>query len=416
MNLETLLYRPSMPFSKETQRELSQSAMMLPQEKLQAVGSKKKDLFIGIPKEISLQENRVALVPEAVQLLVNNGHRVVLETGAGSASNFSDNEYSEAGAQIAYSTKEVYEADLIFKVEPLSTEEMEYLKPKQVIISAMQLNVQPKDYIKNLMAKRVTAIAWDYISDGDGILPIVRSMGEIAGNTSILIASEYLNNQKGQGIMFGGITGVPPTQVVIIGAGTVGEYAARAALGLGADVRVFDNSISKLRRLQMSVGHRVYTSTIQPKVMRKALKRADVAIGAIHSFSGRTPCIVSEEMVEEMKPGSVIVDVSIDQGGCFETSRVTSHANPVYKTHDVLHYCVPNIASLVSRTASHALSNVMAPMAIQTADEGGIENMIRNYTGIQNGVYLYNGVLTNQYLGESLGIPFKDLKLLLAAF
>ena len=402
--------------SKQTQKALSESAMMLPLEQLQAVGRNKKQLYIGLPKEVSMQENRVALVPEAVQLLVNNGHRVVVEKDAGKASNFSDTEYSEAGAEIAYSTEAVYEADLILKVEPISDEEMEFLKPKQVLISAMQLNVQPKNYIKNLMAKRVTAIAWDYIADEDGILPIVRSMGEIAGTTSILIAAEYLINLKGQGIMLGGITGVAPTQVAIIGAGTVGEYATRAALGLGADVRVFDNSITRLRRLQNSIGQRVSTSTIQPKILAKALMRADVVIGAVRSTSGRTPCYVSEEMVRNMKPSSVIVDVSIDQGGCFETSRITTHDNPSYVVHDVIHYCVPNIASRASRTASHALSNVMTPIAMHVSEEGGIENTIRNHRGIQNGVYLYNGTLTNRYLGESLKLPFKDLKLLLAAF
>lgn len=405
-----------MSLSKEAQKALSESAMMLPQEQLQAIGTKKQRLFIGIPKEVSMQENRVAMVPEAVQLLVNNDHRVVVETGAGKESNFSDNEYSEAGAEIAYSTEAVYEADLILKVEPISDDEMQYLKPKQVLMSAMQLNVQPKNYIKNLMDRRVTAIAWDYIADEDGILPIVRSMGEIAGTTSILIAAEYLSNIKGQGIMLGGITGVAPTQVAIIGAGTVGEYATRAALGLGADVRVFDNSISRLRRLQNSIGQRVSTSTIQPKILAKALMRADVAIGAVRSISGRTPCYVTEEMVRNMKPGSVIVDVSIDQGGCFETSQITTHDEPSYTVHDVIHYCVPNIASRASRTASNALSNVMAPIAMHISESGGIENTIRSHRGIQNGVYLYNGTLTNKYLGESLKLPFKDLKLLLAAF
>ena len=338
--------------SKQTQKALSESAMMLPLEQLQAVGRNKKQLYIGLPKEVSMQENRVALVPEAVQLLVNNGHRVVVEKDAGKASNFSDTEYSEAGAEIAYSTEAVYEADLILKVEPISDEEMEFLKPKQVLISAMQLNVQPKNYIKNLMAKRVTAIAWDYIADEDGILPIVRSMGEIAGTTSILIAAEYLSNLKGQGIMLGGITGVAPTQVAIIGAGTVGEYATRAALGLGADVRVFDNSITRLRRLQNSIGQRVSTSTIQPKILAKALMRADVVIGAVRSTSGRTPCYVSEEMVRNMKPSSVIVDVSIDQGGCFETSRITSHMTIHHTWNmDVIHYCVPNIASRASQNS-----------------------------------------------------------------
>ncbi|NCG29770.1 MAG: alanine dehydrogenase [Bacteroidetes bacterium] len=405
-----------MSFSKETQRELSQSAMILPQEQMKRGGVKSKKLFIGIPKEVSMQENRVGLVPEAVQLLVNNGHRVAVETGAGENSNFSDNEYSESGADIAYSTKDVYEAELILKVEPISEGEREFLKPKQVLISAMQLNVQPKNYIKKLMDKKVTAIAWDYIADEAGSLPIVRSMGEIAGTTAILNAAEYLNNLKGQGIMLGGITGVPPTQVVILGAGTVGEYAANAALGLGADVRVFDNSITRLRRLQHSVAHRISTSTLQPKVLHKALMRADVVIGAIRSNTGRTPCVVTEEMVRNMKAGSVIVDVSIDQGGCFETSKVTTHNDPTYEVHDIIHYCVPNMTSLVSRTASNALSNVVGPLVLQMGDEGGIENMIRNHQGIQNGVYLYNGTLTNRYLGESLKLPFKDLKLLLAAF
>lgn len=405
-----------MTFSKETQQSLSEAVMMLPKEKLQAVGGKHKELYIGIPKEISLQENRVALVPEAVHLLANNGHRIVIEKDAGKAANFPDNEYSEAGAEIAPNAKKVYEADIILKIEPPKDEEIEMLRPKQVLISAMQLTVHPKNYIQNLMKQRATAIAWDYIADEDGILPIVRSMGEIAGTTSILIAAEYLSNKDGQGIMLGGITGVAPTQVVIIGAGTVGEYAARAALGLGADVRVFDNSLTKLRRLQHALGHRVYTSTLQPKILAKSLMRCDVAIGALRSTSGKTPCVVSEEMVQNMKSQSVIVDVSIDQGGCFETSRVTTHEKPVFSEYDVIHYCVPNIASRMSRTASNALSNIMAPVVLQIGERGGIENMIREHSGIRNGVYLYNGSVTNRYLAESLNLTYKNLDLLLAAF
>ncbi len=404
-----------MPFSKETQ-SLSEAVMMLPQEKLQAVGAKHKKLYIGIPKEISLQENRVALVPEAVQLLVNNGHRVVIETNAGLASNFPDNQYSEVGAEIAPDVKTIYEADLIVKIEPPSDEEISMMKPKQTLISAMQLTVHPKNYIQNLMKQKATAIAWDFISDEDGVLPIVRSMGEIAGTTSILIAAEYLSNTSGQGIMLGGITGVAPTQVVIIGAGTVGEYAARAALGLGADVRVFDNSLTKLRRLQNTLGQRVYTSTIQPKILAKSLMRCDVAIGAMRSATGKTPCLVTEEMVSSMKSGSVIVDVSIDQGGCFETSQVTTHEAPIYRTHDVIHYCVPNIASRMCRTASNALSNIMAPVMLEIGEHGGIENMIREHKGLRSGIYLYKGALTNRYLAESLHLPYKDLSLLLAAF
>jgi len=388
----------------------------MPQEQLLPVGTKSSQLFIGIPKEISFQENRVALEPEAVGLLVNNGHRVLIETKAGLASNFSDNDYSEAGAEIGYSAQEVYKSDILLKVAPPSLEEVSLMHPKQTLISALQLTVQPKDLVKKLIEKRVSAIAWDFITDKDGIFPIVRAMGEIAGTTSILIAAEHLSNIKGQGAMFGGISGVAPSEAVIIGAGTVGEYAARAALGLGASVKVFDNDISKLRRLQNDIGHRVYTSTIQPKLLSKALKTADVAIGAIRSSDGRTPNIVSEKMVSEMKPCSVIVDVSIDQGGCFETSEVTNHGSPVFTKYDVIHYCVPNIASRVSRTASYALSNIFAPILLNVGDVGGIENVLRRNLGVRKGVYMYNGTLVNKSLGERFNLDYKDLDLFLTAF
>lgn len=401
---------------KETLRSLSQSAAMLPQEQLAEIGRKKGRLFIGIPKEIIHQENRVALDPGGVSLLVNNGHQLLVESGAGLPSNFSDHDYSEAGAQITHDPKDIYQADMILKVAPPSLQEIEMMKHKQTLISALQLTVQPKDFVKKLMEKKVTAIAWDYIKDEDNIYPIVRAMGEIAGTTSILIAAEHLSNVKGQGAMLGGISGVAPSEVVIIGAGTVGEYAARAAYGLGASVKVFDNSIYKLRRLQNDLGHRVFTSTIQPKLLQETLRSADVAIGAVRASHGRTPSIVTEEMVSGMQNCSVIVDVSIDQGGCFETSEVTSHENPVYKRFGVIHYCVPNIASRVSRTASSALSNIFAPILLTFGEEGSLENVLRRHIGVRHGVYLYNGTLTNQYLGKTFNLPFKDLDLLMAAF
>lgn len=389
---------------------------MLPQEEMLEVGRKKGKLYIGIPKEISFQENRIALVPDAVTLLVNNGHRVVIETNAGKAANFEDKDYSEAGAEIAYNVEEVYKAEIVLKVAPPSTEEIEMMQRKQTLISALQLTVQPEDYVKKLVSKKVTAIAYDYIKDKDGIFPVIRLMSEIAGNTSILIAAEYLSNvHNGQGSIFGGITGTPPTDVVILGAGTVGEFATRAALGLGANVKVFDNSLYKLRRLQSVLGTRVYTSVLQPKVLQKALKTADVVIGAIRAKEGRTPCVVTEEMVQEMKYGSVIIDISIDQGGCFETSKVTNHSKPVFRKHGVIHYCVPNIASRVSRTASYALSNVFAPILLSIGEEGGIENMLRRDSGVRNGVYVYNGILTNKFLGETFNLPYKDIDLLMAA-
>lgn len=403
-----------MKTSKELLAQLTQTALM-PQEEMLEIGRKKGKLFIGIPKEISFQENRVALVPDAVALLVNNGHRVVVETNAGKTSNFQDHDYSEAGAQIAYSPEDVYKADIILKVAPPSPQEIELMQQKSTLISALQLTVQPEDYIKQLMAKKITAIAFDWIKDQDGIYSVIRSMGEIAGGTSILIAAEYLSNaNNGQGAILGGISGISPTEVVILGAGTVGEFAARAALGLGASVKVFDNSIFKLRRLQSDIGTRIFTSVIQPRVLAKHLKTADVVIGAIRAQQGRTPLVVTEEMVMEMKVGSVVIDVSIDQGGCFETSEVTNHSKPVFRKHGVIHYCVPNIASRVSRTASYALSTIFAPILLNIGEEGGVENMLRRDEGVRNGIYVYNGVLTNQVLAEMFKLPFKDINLLMA--
>ena len=403
--------------SKEVLISLQKKGGLMPQEEMLEVSRKKGSLYIGVPKETYFQENRICLVPEAVALLVSNGHQVVIETNAGKAANFDDKDYSEAGARIAYSSKEVYEADIILKVAPPSSEEIEMLQRKQTLFSALQMTVQSDDYVKQLMNKKVTAIAYDYIKDEDGIFPIIRSMSEIAGNTSILIAAEYLSNiNNGNGSMFGGITGTSPTEVVILGAGTVGEFATRAALGLGAMVKIFDNSVYRLRRLQSDLATRVFTSVLQPKVLAKALKTADVVIGAIRAPKGRTPCVVSEEMVAEMKYGSVMIDISIDQGGCFETSRVTNHTNPVFRTHGVIHYCVPNIPSRVSRTASYALSNVLTPILVNIGDEGGIENLLRSNSGVRHGVYIYNGILTNQFLGETFRLPYKDIDLLMAAF
>ncbi len=403
--------------SEEAIKSLAREAIMLPKEEMLEVGRKHKRLFIGIPREMGFQENRIALSPEGVSLLVNNGHRVMVETNAGVKASFSDRDYSEAGAEIAYEQKEVYKADIILKVAPPSEAEIELMQPKQTLFSALQLTVQPRDFLRKLMDKKITAIAWDYIQDEEGIFTVIRSMGEIAGNTAVLIAAEYLSNvNNGKGLMLGGIAGTSPTEVVILGSGTVGEVAARSAMGLGASVKIFDSSTYRLRRLQNDLGFRVYTSLIQPEVLKRALEQADVAIGAIRSRNGRTPCVVTEEMVKGMKDGSVIIDVSIDQGGCFETSRVTNHDNPVYREHDVIHYCVPNIASRVSRTASFALSNIFSPIILQMGDEGGCENIIKRNSGFRSGVYLYHGTLTSPILGEAFKLPYKDIELLIAAF
>lgn len=402
--------------SKETLYSLTKS-VMLPQEEMLEVGRKKGKLYIGIPREIAFQENRVALVPDAVALLVNLGHHVVIETDAGKSANFQDNDYSEAGAEIAYSPESVYKAEIILKIAPPTLGEIEMMTQKQTLLCALQLTVAPEDFLKKLIAKKVNAVAYDWIMDEQGIFPVIRAMGEIAGGASILIAAEYLSNtNNGVGAILGGISGISPTEVVIIGAGTVGEFAARAAIGLGAYVKVFDNSTSRLRRLQNTLGTRIFTSTIQPKVLAKHLRSADVLIGALRATRGRTPIVVTEEMVAEMKVGSVAVDVSIDQGGVFETSQVTNHTKPVFRKHGVIHYCVPNIASRVARTASYAFSNIFSNILINMGDEGGFEGLIRKDAGLRNGVYLYNGVLTSEILGEKFKLPFKDISLLMAMF
>lgn len=396
--------------------DVARQAMMQPQESMLEVKSKKNKLYIGIPKEVSFQENRIALTPLSVALLVNNGHDVLLESNAGQAANFSDTNYSEQGAQIVYDTKRVYEADIIIKIAPPTMEEIAMMKPGQLLISALQISTLKAECLHALTAKRITALCFENLEDEGGTLTVVRAMSEIVGATSVLIAAEYLSNIfGGKGLMLGGITGVPPTEMVIIGAGTVGEYAARTAISLGAEVKVFDPSLYKLRRLQTNIGSRVFTSVVQPIVLEKAIRSCDVAIGAIRADDGRSPCIVSEAAVSKMKPNSVIIDVSIDQGGCFETSEVTNHTHPVFRKYDVIHYCVPNIASRVARTATYALTNIFAPILLEIGEEGGLKNLIWKKTGIRNAVYIYQGHLTNKHIADRFGLPSKDLDLLVVS-
>ena len=389
---------------------------ILPKEEMLEVKPNFKQLQIGIPKESSFQENRVSLTPDSVGLFIANGHSVIIEKDAGIACNFSNNEYVKNGAEIAYSKEEVFKANFILKIEPPTKEELALMQRGQELVSAVQMSTQTKHFFNFLNNKNITAFGFEFMKDPQGKLPIVRSMSEIAGNTAMLIAGEYLSNiNSGKGLMLGGISGMIPTNVVIIGAGTVGEYACRTSLGLGASVIVFDNSVTKLRRLQNNINQRVSTSLVQPKVLDKALRRADVVIAALQVGDGNVPCIISEEMVVRMKKGSVVVDVSIDQGGCFETSEVTSHKSPIIIKHDVIHYCVPNIASRVSRTASMAISNIITPILLRIAEEGGVEHAIRKYEYLRQGVYSYNGNLTNEVLSKKFKIPFVDLDLIMAS-
>lgn len=391
-------------------------ARLSPQEQLMKVKQGGSSFLIGLPREISLQENRICLTPDAIALLINHGHEVWVETKAGIGSRFSDKQYSEAGAVIVYSARELYKADIILKIEPPTLTEIEYFKPGQILISALQLGHLEKNFMDAMLQKRVTSLAWEFIEDKVGGMPIIRSMSEIAGSTVMLIAAEYLSSvHGGRGIILGGITGVPPTKVVIIGSGTVAEYSARAALSLGAEIQVFDNHLYKLRRIKHTLGHQFYTSTIDTVTLGESLTTADVVIGALRIEKGRARHVVSEEMVSKMKPNSLIIDLSIDQGGCIATSEITTHAKPIFRKYDVIHYCVPNVASRVAHTATTALSNIFTPTILRAAEEGGVERMIFSHKWFMKGVYTYKGGLTNESVARKFGLKFKNIELLMAA-
>ena len=392
------------PFSKEE---------LLPQAEMLEIQKQKGELLIGLPKETHLEEKRVSLTPDAVAALCAHGHRIVVETGAGEGSNYSDKEYSEAGAKVSYDVKEAFGCHVVLKVEPPTLEEIEMMNPQTILISALQLKTQNKSYFEALAKKRITAVAFDYIKDEHGVYPVVKSLSEIAGTAAVLVAGELMSGvNNGNGLLLGNTGGVTPTVVVILGAGTVGEFAARSALGLGARVKVFDNSITKLRKLQHNLGVPIYTSTVQPKTLAKSLMRCDVAIGAIRG-KNRSPIVVTEGMIENMKDGAIIVDVSIDRGGCFETSKVTTHSESTFEKHGVIHYCVPNIPSRYARTASFAISNFFTPYLLTIAEEGGFENAVRFDKILRNGMYFYHGILTNKAVADWFDLPFRDINLLI---
>ena len=395
--------------------DLAREASLQPQEKLVRVSDAMNSLSIGIPKEITYQENRVPLSPMAVQLLVDQGHSIQLESGCGEKANFTDLDYSSAGGEILVDKESIFKNDIILKVAPPTDDEIGYMKPNQILISALQMVRTKESMVKQLISKNITAIGYELIRDDEGALPIMRCMSEIAGRSSVLIAAEYLSNfNAGKGKLFGGIPGVQPTKVVIIGAGAVGEYAAQAAIGLGASVKLFDNNINKLRRIEKNLGSRISSSTIIPKTLAKAISECDVAIGALRSPLGYSPCVVTEEMVTQMRDQAIIIDVSIDQGGCFETSNPTDHQNPVFEKHNVLHYCVPNIPSRYSRTASYALSNIFTHLLSSISSDGGFETYLKYHEGLRAGVYLYKGKLTNKLIANRFNLPSSEIEFLLA--
>ncbi len=385
-------------------------------EEMLEVAKKHHQLVIGIPKESDQYENRIPLTPEAVESLVKDGHQVFIEREAGNAANYEDSQFSENGGLIV-DEADVYKADIILKIAPLTIREISLLKETQVVISSLQYRNLSEEHIRGLMQKKVSAVSYEKIKDMYNSYPIVRSMSEIAGNTAILIAAEYLSNvNKGKGVMLGGITGITPAEVIILGSGTAAESAARAAIGLGAYVKIMDSSVHDMEHLQSHLGMRLHTSVLHHQVLKKALRSADVVIGAMHFTDANSRFFVSEDMISKMKKGSVIVDISIDQGGCFETSECRDHGNPVFTKHDVIHYCVPNIPSRVARTASIALSNVIAPILFDIAASGGMIPTLKTDLGLRHGVYMFNGILTDLAIGSQLGIPSQDINLLMAAF
>ena len=381
-----------------------------------AIQEKRQTFTLGIPKETTMIENRVAIVPNSVRVLVASGFHVLIESGAGEKSNYTDHAYSEAGAEICSDKRTVFQANILIKVAPPTVEELDMMAIDQVLISPLHLPIINEAYIEKLLHKRITAFAMEYLQSADGSFPIVRIMSEIAGMSVMLTAGELLKSHSGgRGLLLGGVSGVPPAKVVILGAGVVAEYAVKTALGLGCSVRIFDNDISKIMRLQTNVGRHLHTSAINPVYLAHQLTSADVVIGAIHSKHGRVPILITEEMVSRMKEGSILIDVSIDQGGCFETSEITTLENPTFIKHGVIHYCVPNIPSQVSRTASNAISNIITPLLVKIIESHNMENLMTLHEGIRNGCYTYKACLTNEYLSKRYGKKYTNLSLLLTS-
>lgn len=401
---------------RQTEHSLAGSTFMMPKEEMLEIRRKGKKIRIGIPSDNEKVEYRVPLTPQAVELLVSYGHDIYIEKGAGMAASYSDEDYRLAGALVMDTRKEIFECDIILRVSPFDETEIDMLKGHQALISNLQINAHCPNSISKLMQKKTTNIAYEYLEDEDGRKPIVQLMSQISGSTAVVLINEYMSKSRGgKGVLLGSVTGISPAELVILGSGTAAEFAARAALGLGAIVKVFDDNISSLRKLEEKLPQRIFTSVYYPKVVRKALKSADAVLGAMpvgNPLSFR----ITEDMVQKMKPGSVVIDLNVSQGGCFETSRCTDLNNPTFVEHGVIHYCVPNLPAIVARTASIALSNVLIPILISIGEIGGIENYIKSSKSFRKGVYVYNGILTNANLSEKFNIPYKDIDLLLAVY
>ncbi|MCK5820295.1 MAG: alanine dehydrogenase [Bacteroidales bacterium] len=401
----------------DTDKSFSHLQSLMVQEEMLDTQKMGKQLKIGVIAESESSETRIPLTPEGIEQLVKAGHQVFVEKGAGTGSRFSSHDFSESGASVIDKKEKLFEADILLKISPLNEREIALLRGGQTLISSLYLATRDEAYFRSLMQKKTTAIAFELLQDDNNEFPVLRSMCEIAGTVSVGIGSRYLSTyDQGKGILLGGITGITPSEVLILGAGTASEYATRTALGMGALVKVFDNVIPRLRNLKQRVGQEVFTSVMHPPVLKKAFETADLVISTLQRLHHKSFYLVPEDLIMSMKKGSVVLDMHIDQGSSFETGRLTTSDNAVYREHGVIHYMVPNITAQVGRTASIALSNVLIPLLMDKGRCGGVQQQILTDYGVRQGVYLYNGILTHEMIGSFFKIPFQNIDLLLAAF
>lgn len=398
-------------------QEAKEQRSLFPEECLLREIARQPRLSIGIPKENIEVETRLALTPEGVAIITEEGHSVYIQRGAGEGMSYSDLQFIEAGAFMVNDASDVFSADIILKIAPPTIAELNMMHDRSSILSMLQLTNFSAESINLMMKKKMNAIAYELIRDEQKAFPVVNSMSEIEGNTAIAVAAELMSNERGgKGILLGGIAGITPTEVLILGAGITGSVAARTALALGAQVKIFDHDINKLRKIQHYLGQQVFTSVIHPSVLFKALATADAVIGNLRYINGSERFMISEDLVKTMKSGAIIIDMSVDQGGCFETSECRTLKNPVYEKHGIIHYCVPNISARVARTSSMALSNIFAPILLKIANSGGVRSAINESSGFRNGAYIYGGVLVNHLIGDYYGITANDIGLLLAGY
>ncbi len=398
-------------------RDPKEQRSLFPEECLLREIASQPRLSIGIPKEDADVETRLALTPEGVAIVTEEGHSIYVQRGAGEPMLYSDLQYSEAGAYMVDDASEVFAADIVLKIAPPTIDELHLMHDRSSILSMLQLSNLSTDCIKLMMKKKMNAIAYELIRDEQKTFPVVSSMSEIEGNTAIALAAELMSNEQGgKGLLLGGVAGISPTEVLILGAGIAGSVAARTALALGAQVKVFDHDVNKLRKIQHYLGQQVFTSVIHPNVLIKAFTTADAVIGNLRYINGSDRFMVSEDLVRTMKTGAIIIDLSVDQGGCFETSECRTLQNPIFEKHGVIHYCVPNISARVARTSSMALSNIFAPILLKIGHSGCIKSAISESAGFRHGAYIYEGLLVNRLIGNYYGIASNDVSLLLAGY